>query len=90
MKTTLEIPDELFHRAKTLAARRGLSLKQLVTIALEREFEAQTPENRSSKRKPAEVVASLHEFERLSDQISAAWPEGISAVDAVCGERRDL
>lgn len=90
MKTTLEMPDELFRRAKTLAAKRGLSLKQLVTTALERELEAPTPGTRSSKRKQAEVAASLHEFERISDQISAAWPEGISAVEAVREQRRDL
>lgn len=90
MKTTLEIPDELFRRAKTLAAKRGLSLQRLVVVALERELEAPTPGTRSSKRKPDEVAASLREFERLSDQISAAWPEGISAVDAVHGQRRDV
>lgn len=34
MKTTLEIPDPLFRRAKALAAKNGISLKQLVTDAL--------------------------------------------------------
>jgi hypothetical protein len=35
MKTTLEIPDPIFRRAKTLAAARGISLRQLVTEALD-------------------------------------------------------
>ena len=35
MKTTLEMPDELFRRAKALAASRGMTLKQLVTEAVE-------------------------------------------------------
>ncbi|MCI0534992.1 MAG: hypothetical protein L0Z50_07175 [Verrucomicrobiales bacterium] len=35
MKTTLEIPDSTFRRAKTFAAARGISLKKLVTDALE-------------------------------------------------------
>lgn len=34
MKTTLEIPDELFRRAKATAALRGIPLRQLVSEAL--------------------------------------------------------
>lgn len=34
MKTTLEIPDDLFRAAKATAALRGVSLKQLVTETL--------------------------------------------------------
>ena len=35
MKTTIELPDPLFRRAKATAAERGQSLKQLVTEALQ-------------------------------------------------------
>ena len=35
MKTTIEIPDELFKRAKATAAIRGESLKDLIRDALE-------------------------------------------------------
>jgi hypothetical protein len=34
MKTTLEIPDALFRRAKSAAAQRGIPLKDLVSEAL--------------------------------------------------------
>ena len=34
MKTTLELPDPLFRRAKATAAERGQSLKDFVTDAL--------------------------------------------------------
>lgn len=34
MKTTVEIPDNLFREVKTAAARRGLSLKTFLTEAL--------------------------------------------------------
>jgi hypothetical protein len=34
MKTTLEIPDPLFRKAKSTAAERGQSLKDFVTEAL--------------------------------------------------------
>ncbi|MEO8133728.1 MAG: hypothetical protein ABI831_07115 [Betaproteobacteria bacterium] len=35
MKTTIEIPDALFRRAKAKAAERGQSLKDLLTEALQ-------------------------------------------------------
>ena len=35
MKTTIEIPDLLFRKAKSQAAERGQSLKELVTEALQ-------------------------------------------------------
>ncbi|MGB8888490.1 MAG: hypothetical protein WCC87_17310 [Candidatus Korobacteraceae bacterium] len=34
MKTTLEIPDAVFRRAKSVAARRGIPLRELVTEAV--------------------------------------------------------
>lgn len=35
MKTTIELPDDLFREAKATAARRGTALKQFVREALE-------------------------------------------------------
>ena len=35
MKTTIELPDVMFRRAKALAAARGVTLKRLFTEALE-------------------------------------------------------
>jgi len=34
MKTTVELPDQLFRKAKATAAERGQSLKEFVTEAL--------------------------------------------------------
>ena len=34
MKTTLEIPDPIFRRAKSLAAERGIPFRQFVTEAV--------------------------------------------------------
>ena len=42
MKTTLEISDDLFRRAKATAAMRGESLKDLVTEALQAHLERQS------------------------------------------------
>lgn len=41
MKTTLDIPDELFRHSKAAAALRGQSLKQFVTAALRSHLERQ-------------------------------------------------
>ena len=35
MKTTVDLPESTFRQAKTLAADRGITLKQLFTEALE-------------------------------------------------------
>ena len=34
MKTTLEIPDAIFRRAKSIAAERGIPLREFVTEAV--------------------------------------------------------
>lgn len=34
MKTTLEIPDAIFRRAKSVAAQRGIPLREFVTEAV--------------------------------------------------------
>jgi hypothetical protein len=48
MKTTLELPDELFRQAKAQASAGGISLKTFVTEALEMKLRAQAP----GQRKP--------------------------------------
>ncbi|MFA5043026.1 MAG: hypothetical protein WC381_02855 [Kiritimatiellia bacterium] len=40
MRTTLDFPDTLARRAKTVAVRRGITLKALVTQALEENLDA--------------------------------------------------
>lgn len=86
MKTTLEMPDKLFRRAKATAAQRGQSLKQLVTVALERELAGPASGAKTSGRKRA--AAFLRELDKISRKIGAAWPEGVSAVEAIREQRR--
>lgn len=40
MKTTLEIPDALFRRAKSQAAERGIAFRELVSEALAEKLRA--------------------------------------------------
>ena len=90
MKTTLEMPDDLFRRAKTTAAKRGQSLKQLVTTALEHELAKPSKPAASAKARNARAKAWLSEFDELSRRISTAWNSDIGAVEAIREQRRDL
>jgi hypothetical protein len=42
MKTTLEIPDAIFRRAKTVAAARGIPFRTLVSEALAEKLRTQS------------------------------------------------
>ena len=48
MRTTLDLPDETFRELKTLAARRGVTLKSILRRAVENELER--PETASGRR----------------------------------------
>ena len=48
MKTTLEIPDMIFRRAKSKAAAQGVPLRQFVTEAVEDKLKS----SRTSGRRP--------------------------------------
>jgi hypothetical protein len=47
MKTTLEIPDTVFRRAKSAAAERGIPLRQFVTEAVRAKLK--TPSSSADK-----------------------------------------
>jgi hypothetical protein len=47
MKTTLEIPDPIFRRAKSAAAQRGIPLRQFVTEAVREKL--RTPSSSADK-----------------------------------------
>jgi hypothetical protein len=44
VKTTLEIPDFLFRRAKSVAAERGIPLRQFVTEAVQEKLKTSSQE----------------------------------------------
>jgi hypothetical protein len=90
MKTTLEMPDDLFRRAKATAAKRGQSLKQLVTTALEHELAKPSKSAVSAKERTARASAWLSEFDELSRRISTSWNSDMGAVEAIREQRRDL
>jgi len=52
MRTTIEIPDELFRHVKASAALRGMTLKDLVIQAIEREYNNNPPKKRPTTKLP--------------------------------------
>jgi hypothetical protein len=58
MKTTIELPDDPFHKAKVRAAEDGTTLKDIISMALEAWF--RIPGESEKKRRKARVKFLLN------------------------------
>lgn len=56
MRTTVDLPDPLFRELKAVAARRGISLKNLMRAALEKEI--RRTERKAGRRLKFPVLSS--------------------------------
>ena len=66
---------------------RGISVRQLITEALEKELDpARMADGRA--RHPDEAAALMRELDALAAQVSATWVGAQDAVDAVRDQRR--
>lgn len=90
MKTTIEMPDELFRRAKAVAALQGLSMKDWLTNLLRREVGAGTTAPSTGQDQEQQADAFIQELNRLASDISAHWQGPQDAVAAIREQRRDL
>lgn len=83
MKTTIEMPDELFRKAKAVAALRGQTLKELITAAMEREL--------AVGEQPSSVEPSTEEYlrhiEAFAQANALAWKTGKTAAEAIAEMR---
>ena len=78
MKTTLEIPDFLFRRAKSVAAERGIPLRQFVTEAVQDKL------NLTSGAKPKpwmKHIGKLKKFRKETNRIEKRIEEAFEQVD---------
>ncbi len=85
MKTTIDIPEPLYKKAKMRAVERGQTLKQIVLSALEQELEpsariAEAPTSAWAKRKLRTKFQQLWESGALS---------GGTDSTAIISEERD-
>jgi hypothetical protein len=83
VKTTLEIPEPLFRKAKATAARQGRTLKQLVQEALSEKIARLN--GASGEQKPWMALAGglkhLHSENRRIDRVIEAEFENIEPED---------
>ena len=84
MKTTLELPDSLFRRAKTAAAEKGMTLKQLFTEALESRLEwgAKAGGARAAKPRWLRAYGALRHLRSDRTRIERAIEAEFETVEA--------
>jgi hypothetical protein len=81
VKTTIEIPDPLFRRAKSTAAERGQSLKELVTEALQEKLTGRA--GRASAAEPTWMrgFGGLRRLRKETARIQARIDEVFEVVE---------
>jgi len=78
MKTTLEIPDAIFRRAKSKAAEQGKSLRQFVTEAVEDKLRGE----RATDPKPwMKHMGKLKDLREETTRINALIEEAFENID---------
>jgi hypothetical protein len=72
VKTTLEIPDVLFRRAKSAAAERGIPLRQLVTEAVQEKLKT-TSRDRPWMKHMGKVMPLGNERKQIEKRVEEAF-----------------
>jgi hypothetical protein len=67
MKTTLEIPDLIFRRAKSTAAKRGIPLREFVTEAVKDKL---ATEAKSSEKPWVKHMGKLKHLRKETERIN--------------------
>ena len=74
MKTTLEIPDFVFRRAKSLAAERGIPLRQFVTEAVQEKLRT-TPRERPWMKHLGKLKNLRRERKQIEKRVEQAFEQ---------------
>jgi hypothetical protein len=86
MKTTLEIPDAVFRRAKSKAAAQGMPLRQFVTEAVEEKLKSDALQEEKPwlkhmgklkhlRKETARINRLIEEESEKIDPEMSYWPE---------------
>jgi hypothetical protein len=76
VKTTLEIPDRIFRRAKSRAAEQGIPLRQFVTEAVEDKLKVSPADAQKPWMKHVGKLKDLRkETERINHVIEGAFEQ---------------
>ena len=77
MKTTLEIPDHIFRRAKSAAAERGIPLREFVTEAVKDKLAA----NVAGEKPWIKFMGKLKHLHRETERINHLIEEDFEKID---------
>lgn len=78
MKTTLEIPDAIFRRAKSVAAARGIPLRELVTEAVRDKL---ATEARAGEKPWLRLLGKLKHLHKETIRINSLIEEDSEKID---------
>jgi len=81
MKTTIEIPDPLFRKAKLKAAERGQTLKELVTEALQEKLASGTVEAHSGEPAWMRGFGQLRRLRKETERIQARIDQAFEIIE---------
>jgi len=81
MKTTLEIPDPLFRKAKSIAAGRGQSLKDFVAEALREKIAPSSSPSGSIDPNWMQGFGKLKRLRKETGRVQAAIDEEFEVIE---------
>lgn len=81
MKTTIEIPDPLFRKAKSKSAERGQTLKEFVTEALQEKLAANTRGARPGEPEWMRGFGKLRRLHTETVRIEARIDEAFEVIE---------
>ena len=81
MKTTIEIPDPVFRKAKSTAAERGQTLKEFVTEALQERLAANKGEARRGEPEWMQGFGKLRRLRKETARIQARIDEAFEVIE---------
>ena len=79
MKTTLEIPDTIYRRAKVAAAQRGVPLREFITEAVKHRLAIDA---KATGRPWMQAFGKLHHLSKETVQINRRIEEEFEQIEA--------
>jgi len=78
MKTTLEIPDPVFRRAKSVAAEHGIPLRELVTEAVKDKL---ATHDKAARKPWVKLMGKLKHLHKETERINRLIEKGSERID---------
>lgn len=86
MKTTIDLPDELYRRVKAKSALEGKTVREVATSLFQQWADGTVPRGETPTAR-AEADAWLAEWERMATELGKAAPGG-GVVEQLLQDRR--